>query len=122
MDQQKLEDILIEKWKYLFFSEYNNSYELIDLKINFFHAGEMELTIDVDYLGGVDGRWGGLSIMLKKTNEDLIYFFHKYPVNPQTKKIDKQFRDFVIPDPLISQVNFKFDESHKIQVYLYFDF
>lgn len=121
MDYKKIQDSLSEKYRYLFINDFKRTYEIlslevIDVELDKEKITEFSLDLKIDDTSACDGDAPSIGHMLRKVNDDIVEFLYRYPVNPNTGRIDTTFQDFRVNDGLFLNFDYKLDESHVMDI------
>jgi hypothetical protein len=118
----KIKDI-DEIYKFFFKTHFPPSdYELLGLYTYDFildNAGNLsrfEISFSLDSFDDTMGTIRSINLNMEKISEDLIEFLHQFPINPITKKFDKNFSEFEVSPETITDYTFVLNESNKIGI------
>lgn len=116
-----LKEKLADKFKYLFISNMHHFYDLLKIEISdiVFHSNKIEemfIDLSLDYNGSCDGDWNSISNMIEKISTDVLDFFYKFQVDPETFKFSSTVKNIIVNEPFFWEINFKMDELHQVNV------
>lgn len=122
-----LKEKLADKFKYLFISNMHHFYDLLNIEISdvVFHSNKIEemfIDITLDYNGSCDGDSNSIYRMLEKISTDVLDFFYKFQVDPETFKFSSTVKNIIVNEPFFWEINFKMDELHKVNIEIRIDY
>lgn len=116
MDRNKVEEVLTDKYRYLFINEFNKIYDLqsvsVDVELHKDEISEFSIDFKIDDTRTNHGDAYDIGKMLRDASDYISEFLYKYPVNPKTAKIDTTIQDFMVNDGLFLEFDYALDEKH----------
>lgn len=119
--KNNLKEKLADKFKYLFISNMHHFYDLLNIEIIdvIFHSNKIEemfIDITLDYNGSCDGDSNSISRMLEKISTDVLDFFYKFQVDPETFKFSSTVNNTIVNEPFFWKIDFKVEELHQVNI------
>ena len=76
----------------------------------------MFIDITLDYNGSCDADSNSISRMLEKISTDVLDFFYKFQVDPETFKFSSTVNNTIVNEPFFWKIDFKVEELHQVNI------